>query len=281
MVLVSEGGAITKKSFDLVQKQRVDTQVNLALVDVVKLLESQASTISDATTLSLAFDIPFEISSKKSNSKLTISFSPVAGVVDINKIGDKNKTISQQYLGIIHNFLESYDLGYIEFYEALLLDTIDKDKRERELNSEIVANYPYFTNGKITDIKQIEFINRYYYEFTEDETIFSLPWQEVFGVGADKIDINYVSFDLLKAALPKFGNLELKSMTINKKDVFDSFEDMVLLEKEDVEFLKSHSFDTYVPVLKCNVVMEFYDKSKEFSFVYNLEEKNVANFKSL
>ena len=206
----------------------------------------------------------FPISSKNGKFRALITIKPVFNRVNINEI-NTNKYI-KKYL---ENILEYYQIANPLFFEDLILDTIDLDKKERIGGSEIILQKPFFKQGKIYNYTQFKEILNYYSKIMNDKSVYKIPWRKlfVFGNGNYIIDCN-----LMKKNVAKFLGLEYKE-NINCKNL-QKFK----INKQIMQNLNIIPYNNNLPyyLIKINILY----KNEKINIIYNLNKKRIINIKN-
>ena len=236
-----------------------DISQNSVLIENVKSVLDEISKDINGSDIKNLFHT-FPISSKDGNFRALITIKPVFNRVDINEVS-KNKYA----LKYLENILNYYQVGDPLFFEDLVLDTIDLDKKERVGGSEIVLQKPFFKQGKIYNYKHFKEILDYYVKFTNDKSVYKIPWQKffIFGNGNSIIDC-----DLISKQVAKFLGLEytneisckgLKEIENNKK---------IMQSLSIIPFNKKISY-----LIKIDIKYE----NEYLSFIYDINKKRIEN----
>ena len=237
------------------------SQNSVLIYNTKSILDKLSEDINGSSVQSIFTTIP--ISSKDGNFRALITIKPMFDRVDINEI-NKNKYI-KKYL---ENILEYYQIADPLFFEDLILDSLDLDKKERVGGSEIILKNPFFKQGKIYNYTQFKEILNYYSKIMDDKSVYKIPWRKlfIFGNGNSIIDCN-----LMKKNVAKFLGLEyneniscksLETFAENKK-IMQNFSIMPFSKKRDY-------------LIKVNILYN----EENLSFVYNISKKRIENIKN-
>ena len=200
----------------------------------------------------------YKFSLEKNEFKVFVSFSPVFDRINLNNILRNNK-LNDSMMNFLDLIFDKYNIEDSEFLKALILDTIDTDKEEREDKSEI-SLYEPFENGQIYNQKQFQKIIDYYYNITKDKNIYKIPFKDIFSFNAIYYtDCNHLSYDI-KNILGVQSCSDLKS----------------LYDKKFLRNLNIHSFNKKAPYyVWVNVVYFRYDKQFKIRFLYDIVNKKI------
>ena len=199
----------------------------------------------------------YKFSLEKNEFKVFVSFSPVFDRINLNNILRNNK-VNDSMMNFLDLIFDKYNIEDSEFLKALILDTIDTDKEEREDKSEI-SLYEPFENGQIYNQKQFQKIIDYYYNITKDKNIYKIPFKDIFSFNAIYTDCNHLSYDI-KNILGVQSCSDLKS----------------LYDKKFLRNLNIHSFNKKAPYyVWVNVVYFRYKKKFKIRFLYDIVNKKI------
>ena len=204
----------------------------------------------------------FPISSKDGNFRALIKITPLLNRVDINEI-NKNSLI-KKYL---ENILEYYQTVDPIFFENLILDTIDKDKKERSGGSEIILKNPFFKEGKIYNYSHFKEILDYYVKFTNDKSVYKIPWQKLifFGNGNSVIDCNIMNKNVAKFLELKFNNISCKNLKSFKEN------SQIMQKLNIIAFNKNINYP-----IKINILYS----DENLTLIYDINKQRIENIKS-
>ena len=259
--------AIIGGIFSIYQKFTKDTfykniSQNSMLINNVKSILDNLSKDINGSSIKLIFTtIP--VSSKDGDFRALITIKPMFNRVDINEI-NKNNYI-KKYL---ENILEYYQVADPLFFEDLILDTIDLDKKERVGGSEIILKNPFFKQGKIYNYAHFKEILDYYVKIMDDKSVYKIPWKKlfIFGNGNSIIDCNLINKDVAKfLGLEHNENINCKSLKNfpENKKIMQNFSIMPFNKKIDY-------------LIRVNILYN----EENLSFVYNINKKRIENIKN-
>jgi len=195
---------------------------------------------------------------KHNNFKVVILFKSAQDKININNLLYDDK-VNQTMLDFIDLIFDKYRIEDREFFIDLILDTIDKDKEERNDKSEI-SLYEPFVNGYIYNYKQFQKIIDYYYKVTQDKNIYKIPFKDIFSFDNSYTDCNHLSF-VIKNILGIQGCNDLKS----------------LYDKKFIENLGIIPFNKERPYyIWMNVHYKRYNNQFNFKILYDITNKRIV-----
>ena len=264
LLFISIAIVIVGSIFSIYQKFSKDTfyknisQNSILLRDIKSILDNLSSDLNGSSIKFIFTTIP--ISSKDGNFRALISLKPLFDRVDINEIST-NKYV-KRYL---ENILEYYQVADPIFFENLVLDTLDLDKKERSGGSEIILQNPFFKQGKIYNYQHLMEILNYYAKVLDDKSIYKIPWKELFffGDGNSIIDCN-----LIKPKVAKFLGLEVGDNVSCKS--LETFE-------ENKKVMKNLSIIPFNKKISYLIEINILYGENNLSFVYDINKKRIAH----
>jgi len=213
----------------------------------------------------------FPLSNNDGTFRAVINIKPVFDKIDINALLQKGK-INPYIENYLENILSYYKIEDPEYLKDLILDTIDTDLEEREAYSEIANENPYFQNGKIYGVDQLNAINRTYFKKTDDKNVFQIPWEEYFYFGDGKIHM--LDCERMDTQTAKFLSLNVEEQTdcetISTKENNETIKNLNIIPYD-----KNQSY--WVEV---NINYIFDDVNSTLKITYDLNNKKVINIES-
>jgi len=184
-------------------------QNNIIIKNSIKTLDKFADKIKSKEDLNKLFT-SFAISNKDGSFRAVYTISPL-----FDKINIHNKNISI-FLDNLFSYYQILDPLYLK---NLILDTLDKDTKERDDESEIVLYDPFFQNGNIYNYKHLKKIIDYYYKKRDDNRVFMIPWQKYIYF----LDINnsYIDCDMIDDKLALFLGIDKNMQNCKSIKEFD------------------------------------------------------------
>jgi hypothetical protein len=205
-------------------------------VNILKNLEINESTLDEIFTT-------FPISSKNGDFRAIVTITPVK-TININDYL-KNRKIDKNIDKLLEFICYKYDIKDPLFLKNLILDTIDKDTKERMPFSEIIQKNPFFQNGKIYNLNHFKTILNYYEKETLDKNVKKIPWEK------------YFNFKITQLYNP---NEDIINLNTQKETTFNI-----------ISFEKAKKF--YV-----NVIIEYiFGVNQKIDILYDLKNKKVYN----
>jgi hypothetical protein len=132
----------------------------------------------------------------------------------------------------VSRIFERYPIASPNMFLNILLDTIDMDLEQRQEGSEILASFPDFHNGSIENFTQFEQVIARYLTLTKDSQILDIPWKQLIGFEGEKIDINYVSPEVLSLIAPELDSQTVHRITDLRTQPFESKEQLLSIAPE-------------------------------------------------
>jgi hypothetical protein len=277
VIMLAALSALILKSYTLSEKYlkdnddiRLTAQSNRLYLDSKKILKQTLRDINSTEEYAFIFGQSFSIPS--ANFDITFMFRPIDNKININNILVNSK-INKNIYDLLENLLISYNVVDSSFFLDLLLDTIDKDSKERTYESEIINQNIYFTNGKIYSKKHLSQIIDYYAQNRDDKNIYKIPWDKYINFNSINIDINFVSIDLLKLLLP--------SENINKtfKDkYYKNYKDLGI-SKVSKDMLKKLNIVFTTSRVSSKIKYNNSDKKFQINYIYDVNNNKTIDVK--
>lgn len=248
-------------------------QFNRSFLDITKIISAQTANIKNAYELEIALKVPLVIHDEKSDIKSILRVNSAANKFNINLLLDKNGTINKTFYDFVYDSLSQYQLNDINYFLAIVLDTIDKDDESREFQSEFThLQNAKMLDGGIINKKAFEKVLEYYAKVTHDDKIFSIPWDEFIGFSGNDVDYNYLS-KFSKELLSKFYSISVQSGKI--------IEDDNDLDEEQKAIFKALHVKYYVPILLCDIEFAYAKQNMNIKFKYDIKSKRVSEIESI
>jgi hypothetical protein len=173
----------------------------------------------------------------------------------------------------METILRSYNVIDSQYLLNLILDSKDKDLIPRLNESEIALRDNSFEQGDIFSIEQFNIILRYYKQQIDDYSVDAIPWDKFIGFNGKNVDINHMSFELLRFML-NINKDELASLLKEQKPISDI---NVVFSPQDAKILDTFKVKIFVPIVKCRVNINVFDKAATASFIYDLVKKEARD----
>ena len=232
------------------------SQNSILIKNITSIIDNFTKDINDSTL----FYQNFLITSKDFN--LFVQTKPIFDKVNINEI---NKKEVQTFLD---NILEYYQIQDPIFFKALLLDTIDKDKKERVEGSEIILTNQFFKQGKIYNYAHFKEILDYYVKKTEDKNIYSIPWRELIYF-SDKKSI--IDCNILNKKVAKFLGLVFNDkISCEELESFD----------ENKKIMQNLSIIPYNKKIDYLIKVIIHYSKQTITLIYNINKKRIEDIKT-
>ena len=244
--------------------ESVYNQTTILIKDIVKSLQSLDINSSDKVD-NILMTIPF--SSNDGDYRGMMDIKPMFNKINLNEyLNNKkeNKTIDI----FLNNILEKYEVADPIFFKALLLDSLDLDKEERQGYSEIILSDENFKNGALR-FKSFNKILKYYAQKRDDKNIFKIPWKK------------YIFFsDQNTPLICDFVDSNLtKLLGVEDDDLCDAIKNRELSKKlknlDIIPFNNKRSF-----WIKIDTNFTLTNSSNNFVLIYDLTKKKVISIES-
>ena len=228
------------KSIDSYSK-RIDSEIsfiqfNKNILDIEKILKNSLVQIEDKDSLELLYSVPVDINQSIEIGSFSISFAPLCNKINLNLLYE-NKKENKQIEKIVRQILDYFGVEYPDFFIDILLDTLDEDRIERSVDSEIANKFLDFNNGHIYNYKQLQFLVDYYATITEDKNIYSVPFKEIFGFQCEGMGYYFMSPILKKLLFDSDQEIEFKT-----------------IQQDFNETVSILNMKEYMPVIKIDII---------------------------
>ncbi|WP_457564265.1 hypothetical protein [Caminibacter sp.] len=121
---------------------------------------------------------PLFFSSKNGDFRAEIEITPICSI-NINDYLKDNK-INKNIDALFDYLADKYNIADILYLKDLILDSIDRDDKERSPFSEIKLQNPKFIDGGIYSYSQLKEILDYYAKKRNDKSVFLIKWKKLF-----------------------------------------------------------------------------------------------------
>ena len=159
----------------------------------------------------------------------------------------------------LDNIFDYYHINDPLFLENLIYDTIDKDTKERDIESEIILYNHFFQNGGIYNYRHLKMILDYYYKKTDDKAVYKIPWRKLFEFRGDVIVCQAMDKNVKKFL--NLEDLECDSNNTNK----------ILREFDIISYDKNISF-----LINVNVKYN----QENINIIYDINKKKVVSIEN-
>jgi hypothetical protein len=284
IILITALVAVSFSNFEKMKNSSVEEktyiQTNFLLMDTLRYIKKNKilEDIDSPEKFKFLLDNTSYIPMEFGDYKVLIQIEDEMGKYNINSINLYDNKI------LFNNIRDKYKINDIDLLLFLIKHGVI-DKKNKDLFSDIEMSYPYaklysFGKGKIVNIKHFNQILDFYYSETKDNSVYSVPWDKILRFDdpkSFKIDINYISPDLLKLIMPDINDENLKLITNNSKIIYN-LEDLGLSD-DDMTILKQMNVSFFEKELKfeLNIISGDYSIKKEF--YYDIDKKKVYNFR--
>jgi len=282
IAIIAINTEITKKNFNLYNQSKLIHQNNILISNIISVLNSKASFVSNKETFDILLAQNINFKDKKSGIKMTIKFAPDNKKININKLiiyHKENNKITTKYnqhiYDIIAQLLYEANVVDVDYFLDILSDSIDKDLEPRASVSEIAYKDNRFENGFVASLGHLEKITKYYIAQTTDTNINKVDFDKYFRFDDAKIDINYMSVDLLSQITKK--DIEEINQILDKNETISDLSE-AFGEEHNNTFnalnIKTKSWQAI-----CNLDITVYEKTTKTTFRYNFEKKEASDIK--
>jgi hypothetical protein len=239
------------------------SQNSILIIDVKSILDNAINDINKSD-LKKIYNT-FSISNKDGNFRAIIKIKPLLDKININEYFDKNK---KKYISIfLDNLLDYYQIKDPVFFKSLIEDTLDTDDIERVGDSEIKLKNKFFKNGRIYNYKHFKEILDYYVKYTEDNSVYKIPWNSLIWFGDKK---SIIDCDIINKNVAKFLGL-----------VFDEKLNCKTLQREEnKEILNKLSIISFNKNISYLVDIEINYSNQNLKIYYDINKKRIKNIKS-
>ncbi len=260
----------------LSERSRSDAEISKISSDLKRLLPKMLSKITSAHDLDYAMMLPLSSRSEDGRFTLDASLHSPLGRFNINNVCDTTGKPKDVYSTFLPALFTRYPIAAQETFINILYDTIDTDLAERQSGSEVAAVFSDFHNGSVENLTQFSQIVARYLVLTKDRQILTIPWERLIGFEGDKIDINYVSPELLSLIVPEIDSEMLHRITDLRTAPFESKEQLLSVQPQ-----LSSAYDTWFTIytsgssypLIVNVAMKTNGIESAFSFHTNIQNR--------
>jgi hypothetical protein len=274
-LLILRSVDISQKYFDKASETNMFVQIDKSFLDVLVILQKSVQEIKDAESLSMIIGLPIILGTENSDINVMIDISSAGGVINVNNLILGNDTINEPLYNLLQSLLNEHRVVNSNFFLALLLDAIDKDKDERVYASEAVLKSGKFTDGRINSKESFNYLLDYFVANGGDARIYNIPWEDIIGFWGSDIDFNYMKEPLL-ALIKKEYNLH----SLEQDGILSSYDELQL-PLEDKEKLKTLNIGFYSPRIFCNMNFFYLKQTKSFNFLYDLQSKKVGYIETI
>ncbi len=214
------------------KRSQDDAQMSKILSDLQRLLPQVLSRINSVNELEYALILPFSSRSSDERFSLEASLHSPYRLFNINTIYDPSGKAKEPYITFVSRIFKHYPIASPDMFINILFDTIDTDLEQRQEGSEIVVYFPDFHNGSIENFAQFEQVIARYLTLTKDSQILKIPWKQLIGFEGEKIDINYVSPEVLSLIAPELDSQTVHRITDLRTQPFESKEQLLSIVPE-------------------------------------------------
>jgi len=197
--------------------------------------------------------IPF--SSKDRNFRGVVKVSLMSNRINLNEYLKGNQ-INLFIDYILDRIFEKYEIKDPLFLKSLILDTLDKDIKERNAYSEIKLFDKTFPNGYINK-KILNKILKYYDKRRDDKNVYKIPWNKF--------------FIFLRVHTPIYCEF------INKE--FLNFFNCQSSKANKIDLIYKYN-KTKNLIIKLKISYILNNQKENFNIIYNLNTKKVINIES-
>ncbi len=172
---------VVKNFYDRRANIELESQYFRILKDFPTTLEQKLSKIKNESDFEyfILYNTEYEFSSGE--LKIKISAKPIKDKMffsDVFDVGSGN--VREEYSKMLSQTLDFYGIKYKSLFLSMLQDSIDADRFERELGSELSARYRNFQDGEIESYDDLKRIIEFYKLETGDKNIDSIDWRVFF-----------------------------------------------------------------------------------------------------
>lgn len=266
-------------------KNAFSQSASLVIVsDLERQLPALLSAITGAEQLDLAMRLPLQLESRKGDFMLKARLASIYSRLNINALMSPEGKINEYYVAVWMRLFTLHPIANPEVLLNLVFDTLDTDRAERGIDTEIGLTRPDFKNGLIVNAAQFNCILERYIEITRDTEVLSIPWNLYIGYDGDKMDFNALSPEVLSLILSDVSPEKIRALTLYRTKAYASKEEAVAAEPALATVFDNYFFiykpgDTYT--LVCDVRLKENSHEEHLMFQYNLLEKKVHRVKFL
>lgn len=252
-------------------------QFNRTFLDIVDIVQKATKEIKDANMFNSLLQIPLVISDDKSMLEGVMRMNSASGKFNINNLinNDANKTVNQTFYDLVYSFIRDYQITDGLLFLSMVLDTIDKDDKERAFGSELAyKDDAKISDGGIPNKAAFDIIIDTYSKTANDGNIYKIPWENFITFSGTKVDYNYI-------------NAKIKALLERDYGINTPYDDSLVKNNEDLSInneqnatLKSLNIIYYVPRLACNFEFFYLEKQMSIDFIYDLESRRISNIET-
>lgn len=267
---------ITQKYFHDITNAQFMVQFNRTFLDITKVISETTKEIKDAKMLSYIIKMPIIISDDKSELQGVLRINSGADTLNINRLLDANGTINQPMYDILYSALTDYRLNDTLFFMALILDALDKDNKERVIDSEFTHKEDArMSDGQTLTKNGFNELLKVYAALRYDGKVYKIPWNKLIRFYGEEMDYNYVSKNIKEILQREYGINSPYDDSLIKSD-----EDLSL-NQEQKNLFKALGIKYYVPNLKCDFEFIYKKKSVNAEFTYHIQKKRIENIETI
>jgi len=232
---------------------------NSELINNIKSILKKTDINSTDNLKSLLTTIPF--SSKNGDFRGIVKINLVSNKINLNEYLQNNK-INTSIDYFLDKLFEKYEIADPIFLKSLILDTLDKDNKERTEYSEIKLFNKTFPNGYINK-KIFKIILNYYVKKTDDKNVYKIPWNDFF------IFLNIHTPIYCKFMNKKFFNIfgENSCKDLEKTKIANTL--------DIIPFNKNKAI-----IISLDISYILNNQEENFNIIYDLHKKKVINIES-
>jgi len=258
----------SQKSLSLSDIYQRISQNSIVLKEFENILKNNTKDINSSEDLDALFITSPLFSSKNGDFVFSFSIQPLSDKINLNLLKDeKKKEYIEEY---IFRLCSDYEVKDIDFFIALLEDTIDMDNEERAANSEIVLENRNFKNGSIESFSHFYKILDYYFKYLHDSNIYKIDWKSFIYFDEDLKSI--IDCDRLSLENAKYLGF------LKGKDSFSCEE--LQKNKKYQKLFKVLNIKNFTPKESYLIEANFYYKKdnfeEDFKFRYNIFTKKIT-----
>jgi hypothetical protein len=260
-------------------KAKKFNQSQAILKSFEKLLVKQSSQITSADTLEVLLVSVQGLIDENALLELDVQISSLQGKININAIfGDRNSSVDPNYELMFGRLFDKYELKDGNLMLALIADTIDLDRDELNVNSELVNLYADFSQGAIYSQKHLDKLVDYYNLLRGDENVYNIPWDLLFYFGKPHVkgilDCNHMSGELaeytglnLSYDESEYQQVSCQELTADHNETKNAFNMQ--------EFSKDENY-------KVEVLAEYtaLNVHGTLAFIYDIKTKGISHIRS-
>jgi hypothetical protein len=275
-LLILKSFDISQKYFEKASQRGVLVQLNKTFLDALAILQNSAKDIKDAESLSVLIGIPITLGVENNDFNVAIDISSAGGTININNLILENNSTNEPLYNLLRTLLAEYRVVNANFFMAILLDAIDKDKEERSYLSEAALKSGKFTDGGINSKESFNFLLDYFVANGGDAKIYSAPWFDIIGFWGDGVDFNYMSEPLFELIKKEYNLNSLES-----GGFVSSYDELTRLSLADKEKLQALGVVFFAPRIFCDINFFYLNRKKSLKFLYDTNLKRVGYIETI